>query len=68
MRTVTTWTTSTVCMFFNTADNRYFDVAERHGMSFDGLTPVEVIAQRIPYVEATRAKSREFREERVKPS
>jgi hypothetical protein len=58
----------TACMFCNTADNRYFDMAQRRGMSFDGLTPEELIAQRLPYVEATRAKYREFWEENVRPT
>ncbi|HTW08594.1 MAG TPA: hypothetical protein VME46_13840 [Acidimicrobiales bacterium] len=29
----------TACMFCKAADNRYFEVAERRGLSFDGLTP-----------------------------
>lgn len=44
--------TVTACMC-NTADNRYFDLAERRGMSVNGLTPDELIAQRLPCFEAT---------------
>ncbi len=58
----------TACMFCNTADNRYFDLAERRGMSFDGLTPDQLVAQRAPYVEATRERYREFWEENVSPA
>ena len=58
----------TACMFCNTADNRYFDMAERRGMSFDGLTPDELIAQRLPYVATTRGRYQEFWETNVKPA
>ena len=47
-------------MFCNAADNRYFDLAEKRGLHFDGLTPEELVAQRMQYVEATRERSREF--------
>jgi len=50
----------TACMFCNTADNRYFDLAERRGLQLDGLTPDELVAQRLSYVEATRQSYREF--------
>ena len=52
--------TVTACMFCNTADNRYFDRAMKRGLRFDGLSPAELIAQRLPYVEATRKSYREF--------
>lgn len=55
----------TACMFCNTADNRYFDQAEKRGIRFDGLTPDELIAQRLPYVEKTRNSYREFWAEQV---
>jgi hypothetical protein len=29
----------TACMFCNTADNRYFEMAERRGLTLEGLTP-----------------------------
>jgi 5-methylcytosine-specific restriction endonuclease McrA len=50
----------TACNFCNTADNRYFDQATKRGLKFDGLTPDELVAQRLPYVQATRQKYREF--------
>ena len=50
----------TACMFCNTADNRYFDLAERRGLSFDALSPDQLVAQRLPYVEATRRGYQEF--------
>jgi hypothetical protein len=58
----------TACMFCNTADNRYFDMAEKRGLRFDGLTPDELVAQRSVYVAATRAKYEEFWNEHVRPS
>jgi hypothetical protein len=58
----------TACMFCNTADNRYFDQAEKREISFDGLTPDQLIAQRLPYVMATRDKYREFWEANVESS
>ena len=54
-------------MFCNTADNRYFDMAERRGVSFEGLSPDQLVAQRLPYVEATRQSYREFWEANVAP-
>lgn len=39
------------CMFCNTADNQYFRHAEKRGLLFDGLTPDQLVAQRLPYVE-----------------
>jgi hypothetical protein len=50
----------TACMFCNVADNRYFDLAAQRGLHFEGLTPDELVAQRLPYVEGTRQKYREF--------
>jgi hypothetical protein len=50
----------TACMFCNTAHNRYFDLADKRGLQFDGLTPDQLVAQRLPYVEATRRKYEEF--------
>jgi hypothetical protein len=55
----------TACMFCNTADNRYFDNAEKRGLSFDGLTPDQLVAQRLPFVQATRDSYREFWEAHV---
>lgn len=55
----------TACLFCNVADNRYFDLAEKRGLRFDGLTPDELVAQRLPYVEATRQSYREFWDKNV---
>ena len=55
----------TACLFCNVADNRYFDLAESRGISFDGLTPDELLRQRLPFVERTRAAYREFWEAKV---
>lgn len=48
------------CNFCNTADNRFFDLAERRGMHFDGLSQDELVAQRKPYVDRTRNSYRDF--------
>jgi len=48
------------CNFCNTADNHFFEHAEKRGLKFDGLTPDELVAQRLPYVLETRRKYREF--------
>lgn len=55
----------TACMFCNTADNRYFDLALKRGLQFDGLTRDELVRQRRPYVEATRRNYFEFWEAKV---
>lgn len=60
--------TVTACMFCNTSDNKYFEQAEARGLQFDGKTPDELIAQRLPYVEKTRASYREFWEQHVRPA
>lgn len=56
----------TACQFCNTADNRYFDLAEKRGLKLDGLTPDELVAQRLLYVQATRQSYQLFWEENVK--
>ena len=56
----------TACMFCNTADNRYFDLAEKRGLRFDSLSSDELVAQRRPFVEATRAAYRDFWETNVR--
>ena len=58
----------TACMFCNTADNRYFDQAENRGLTFDGLTPDELIEQRRPYVQKTRDSYQSFWLEHVQPT
>jgi hypothetical protein len=52
-------------MFCNTADNRYFDNAIKRGLRFEGLTPDELVAQRLTYVLKTREKYEEFWREEV---
>jgi 5-methylcytosine-specific restriction endonuclease McrA len=55
----------TACSFCNTADNRYFELAPKRGLRFDGLTREELVAQRLPYVQDARDKYRAFWEEKV---
>jgi hypothetical protein len=54
------------CMFCNTADNRYFDQAIKRGIGFEGKTPDELVAQRLPYVQKTRQSYEEFWMQHVK--
>lgn len=56
----------TSCFFCNVSDNRYFDLAAKRGLTFDGKSPEELVAQRLPYVVATRESYRVFWEEYVK--
>jgi hypothetical protein len=56
----------TACLFCNTADNRYFDLALKRGLQFDGLGPDELVEQRRPYVEKTRQNYQAFWEENVR--
>ena len=56
----------TACNFCNTSDNRYFDLAEKRGLKFDGLTQEELVVQRLPYVQATRKNYTAFWEQHVK--
>ncbi|MCH8801274.1 MAG: hypothetical protein IH963_10230 [Chloroflexi bacterium] len=55
----------TACNFCNTADNRYFDLAEKRGLVFDGMSRDELVAQRKPYVFATRNSYKTFWDENV---
>lgn len=55
----------TACMFCNVADNQYFRLAGKRGLKFDGLSPEELVAQRKPYVDATRKSYHSFWAERV---
>ena len=57
----------TACQFCNVADNQYFDQAEMRGLTFEGRTPEELVAQRRPFVEAVRAKYDEFWRASVAP-
>lgn len=56
---------ATACQFCNTAANRYFDMAMREGLTFDGKSRVELIAQRRPYVMKTRQDYKQFWQEKV---
>lgn len=56
------------CNFCNTADNRYFDLIDKRGLSLDGLTAEQLIEQRRPFVEATRNAYKDFWESRVRGS
>ena len=53
------------CFFCNVADNRYFDRATARGLTFVGLSRDDLVRQRMPYVERTRAAYREFWEQYV---
>ncbi len=55
----------TACSFCNTSDNRYFDQAVKRGIKFDGLTPDELVRQRLPYVMKTRESYKEFWEKQI---
>lgn len=57
----------TACNFCNTADNRYFDLAERRGLVFDDMSREDLVAQRKSYVSATRDAYRAFWNENVGP-
>jgi hypothetical protein len=57
----------TACMFCNTADNRCFDQAAKRCLTFDGLTPEDLVSQRLPYVEATRKSYQEFGKGQERP-
>lgn len=56
----------TACNFCNTADNRYFDLADKRGLKFVGMSPEELVSQRLPYVQATRESYRSFWDENVR--
>ncbi len=57
--------TVTACQFCNTADNRYFDHAEKRGLMFLNLNREELITQRRPFVLRTRQSYHLFWEEHV---
>ncbi len=58
--------TVTACMFCNTADNRYFDQAEKRGIILDGKTPDQLVAMRKEYVQKTRDSYEQFWNQHVK--
>lgn len=47
----------TACNFCNVADNHYFT---KYGLSFDEMTPDQLIERRLPYVQAVREQYRTF--------
>jgi hypothetical protein len=51
----------------NTADNRYFDLAAKRGLRFDGLTQDTLVTQRLHYIQLTRTSYRAFRDAEVRP-
>ncbi len=53
------------CNFCNTADNRYFHLADQRGVKFDGLTRDQLVAQRKQWVQRTRDSYYEFWKENV---
>ena len=55
----------TACLFCNTADNRYFDMAAKRGTLLDGKTPEELVKQRSEYVTKTRKAYETFWKEHV---
>ena len=50
----------TACLFCNMADHMYFLHAKKRGSSLDGLSPSELVQQRMPYVEKVRAEYERF--------
>jgi hypothetical protein len=56
----------TACIFCNVADNHYFEHAVKRNLTFDGLTPDELVAQRLPYVQARRKEYNDFWDANVK--
>ena len=55
----------TACMFCNTADNWYFKNAKERGLEFNGMTPDQLIQQRMPFVMRVREDYRQFWEMNV---
>jgi hypothetical protein len=58
----------TAFLFYNTADNKYFDMLARRGLTLAGLSPAQLVEQRRPYVEATRRAYEGFWTENVVPT
>lgn len=55
----------TACNFCNAADNHYFT---KYGLTFDGLTPDQLVERRREKVQLVRDSYRKFWEENVKPT
>lgn len=53
------------CNFCNVADNRYFCQLEKRGLSLEGLTPAQLIGQRLIWVQRTRDSYHDFWLEKV---
>ena len=53
------------CQFCNVAGNRYLEQALATGVIFDGRTPDELVAMRLPTVLKTRDSYRRYWEETV---
>lgn len=56
----------TACAFCNVADNHYFNKAKKLGLTFDDMTPDQLVEQRRPYVFARREEYKAFWEANVK--
>ena len=50
----------TACDFYNATDNHYFEQIKNRGLTLEGLTRDQLVAQRLPYVMKTRQSYREF--------
>jgi len=57
----------TACRFCNTADNFYFKKAAGRGLSFDGMTPEQLVEQRKSFVRKVREAYFTFWRESVDP-
>lgn len=57
----------TACAFCNVAENRYFDKAQKLGLTFDKRTRDELVEQRRKFVLDRREEFRAFWERDVKP-
>ncbi len=60
--------TVTSCMFCTTADNWFFQNAEKRGLTFEGMTPEQLVEQRKPFVLKVREAYFEFWRENVATS
>lgn len=55
----------TSCAFCNVADNQYFRHAAQRGISFDGKSREQLVAQRLPYVLDVRKRYEQFWQDNV---
>jgi hypothetical protein len=56
----------TACLFCNAADNWYFKHAAKRGLRLDGLSPDELVLQRLPFVLKIRKEYEAFWQQRVR--